>query len=333
MSSDYDLLCVICADLVSDAYQTSCCGSLFCKSCISSWVNRGSIVGRTQSCPTCRTQLTNSMIVPDVRSDRKSAEHIRHCPFHAEFGCAFAGNRREVSSHQDTCTYKPVVSQAHNYSQVYMPSLSGALHFLIVLQNEVQRKLVTLLLRRAGGHSAEVAGNGAEALERIHESVQPNARPFDGILMDIQMSVMDGFTAIERLRQLESVGAAAARTLGRSVDDTSSGGGASSSSGSSTGSTDPVLGANSDTRNSSTLPTTQPYTAHNIATASQTQIQTQAPTHIQIPYSKRHIVVAISANSVSDIEPRAYEAGADWVMEQPFQAAEFLNVINRCRLP
>jgi CheY-like chemotaxis protein len=199
MSVDYDLVCVICVDLVVDAHQTTCCGSLFCKSCISSWVNRVSVSGRAQLCPTCRTQLTSSMIVVDVRSDRKSAEHIRYCPFHAEFGCAFAGNRREVSSHQETCTYKPVTSRESITSEAF--------HFLVVDDSVLLCKMMKKLLQRAG-HSAETAHDGAVALGMIEASVQRDGRPYDAIIMDINMPVLDGLDATRRLRELEAAAAA-----------------------------------------------------------------------------------------------------------------------------
>ena len=45
--------------------------------------------------------------------------------------------------------------------------------------------------------SVTIANNGAEALERFAEA------PFDAVLMDCQMPVMDGFTAATRIREAE----------------------------------------------------------------------------------------------------------------------------------
>ena len=62
--------------------------------------------------------------------------------------------------------------------------------------NEFNQELAFDLLS-AHGISVEVAGNGQEALDLLDE------RHFDGVLMDCQMPVMDGYTATRRIRQQE----------------------------------------------------------------------------------------------------------------------------------
>ncbi|MBI4756152.1 MAG: response regulator [Betaproteobacteria bacterium] len=65
---------------------------------------------------------------------------------------------------------------------------------LVVDDGAENRELVTLVLEEAG---VQVIGaeNGKVALERVA------AQPFDLILMDMQMPVMDGYTATRRLRE------------------------------------------------------------------------------------------------------------------------------------
>lgn len=71
-------------------------------------------------------------------------------------------------------------------------ALRGA-SLLLVEDNLVNQEMAVELLSRAGIQVA-VAGNGAEALSMLaHQS-------FDGVLMDCQMPVMDGFEATRRLR-------------------------------------------------------------------------------------------------------------------------------------
>ncbi len=65
---------------------------------------------------------------------------------------------------------------------------------LIVDDGESNRQLIGLLLRRAGLEVCE-AENGVEAIQQVEEGA------FDLVLMDMQMPVIDGYTATRRLRE------------------------------------------------------------------------------------------------------------------------------------
>ncbi|HIJ90976.1 MAG: ATP-binding protein [Desulfobulbaceae bacterium] len=70
------------------------------------------------------------------------------------------------------------------------------LRLLLVEDNHINRELAQIILHQAG-HQVEIAINGIEAFARLEEST------FDAILMDVQMPLMDGFTATRLIRQCE----------------------------------------------------------------------------------------------------------------------------------
>ncbi|OGT90406.1 MAG: hypothetical protein A2286_10725 [Gammaproteobacteria bacterium RIFOXYA12_FULL_61_12] len=73
--------------------------------------------------------------------------------------------------------------------------LRGA-RLLLVEDNEFNQELAIELLS-ANGISVAVATQGQEALDMLAEE------PFDGVLMDCQMPVMDGYTATREIRKIE----------------------------------------------------------------------------------------------------------------------------------
>ncbi|SIQ81789.1 PAS domain S-box-containing protein [Aromatoleum tolulyticum] len=79
-------------------------------------------------------------------------------------------------------------------SSAAMAALAGA-RVLLVEDNEMNQELATDLLRQAG-MEVVVAGNGQEALDILARDAR-----FDGILMDCQMPVMDGYTATREIRR------------------------------------------------------------------------------------------------------------------------------------
>jgi PAS domain S-box-containing protein len=83
----------------------------------------------------------------------------------------------------------------HDGSTAAIAKLRGAV-ILLVEDNAINQELALELLRR-NGIRAEAVNNGQEALDILGQ------KDFDGVLMDCQMPVMDGYTATRKIRSQE----------------------------------------------------------------------------------------------------------------------------------
>jgi PAS domain S-box-containing protein len=72
---------------------------------------------------------------------------------------------------------------------------SRPLRVLLAEDTTANQKLVTYILDKRG-HTTEIAGDGQQAVELVCQ------RPYDVVLMDVQMPVMDGFQATAAIRAL-----------------------------------------------------------------------------------------------------------------------------------
>jgi PAS domain S-box-containing protein len=77
----------------------------------------------------------------------------------------------------------------------YVSMIRGA-KILLVEDNEMNQDLATEILNKYG-MSVVIANNGQEAIDQLEIDV------FDGVLMDCQMPIMDGYTATGKIREMD----------------------------------------------------------------------------------------------------------------------------------
>lgn len=78
-------------------------------------------------------------------------------------------------------------------------------HILLVEDNELNREIAMTILHEYG-FLVDIAENGAVAVEKVRTS---DPGRYDLVLMDVQMPVMDGYTATQRIRALKDSARAA----------------------------------------------------------------------------------------------------------------------------
>ncbi len=102
-----------------------------------------------------------------------------------------------TSTTQNPTTSATAIAQTTTPATTQAPAmLSGTV--LLVEDGIDNQRLITLILKKNGA-TVEVAENGEVGLHKALEAWRAN-KPFDLILMDMQMPVMDGYTAAGELR-------------------------------------------------------------------------------------------------------------------------------------
>jgi CheY-like chemotaxis protein len=100
--------------------------------------------------------------------------------------------RKSTDTERNSCS-EQAVEEASSHRD-------GPLRILVVDDAATNRKLLSRLLERRG-HYCDQGKDGQEAVQKVIESLK-NGKPYDTILMDYEMPVMDGPTASKEIRAL-----------------------------------------------------------------------------------------------------------------------------------
>lgn len=93
---------------------------------------------------------------------------------------------------------QPVARRSDAAEMAHPDANLGQLRVLVVEDNNVNQLVILGMLKRLG-IMPDIASNGLEGVEQVKAAAQP----YDVILMDCEMPLMDGYTATERIREYE----------------------------------------------------------------------------------------------------------------------------------
>ena len=93
--------CPICTLVPRDVHQASCCGKMFCKSCLDE-LKRTST---NYTCPNCREDFTNNHFFKDVNMNRKIRNLHIYC---INRKCLWEGSLQDLDNHLSTCQFQTI---------------------------------------------------------------------------------------------------------------------------------------------------------------------------------------------------------------------------------
>jgi CheY-like chemotaxis protein len=96
--------------------------------------------------------------------------------------------------------YRPTIPEGE-CTTLEESSFNEGLRILIVDDSKMNLKLLMHILTK-NGHTCDGAEDGLYAVQRVQDSLQKGGKPYDCILMDFQMPIMDGPTAAKKIREL-----------------------------------------------------------------------------------------------------------------------------------
>ena len=101
-----EYICHICTFVSRDPQQVSCCGNIYCKSCLQQLKESGNYF----KCPTCRSDITHYF--SDTRADRRIKSLEVYCTNRESYclqddsSCQWKGYLKDIDTHLQQCPYQ-----------------------------------------------------------------------------------------------------------------------------------------------------------------------------------------------------------------------------------
>jgi signal transduction histidine kinase/ActR/RegA family two-component response regulator len=106
---------------------------------------------------------------------------------------------RSSTNRSSSCKSSSLTNSGQNQSLALSENSFGTLRILVVDDVKSNRKLLKRLLEN-GGHRCDEAENGQQSVEMVKKATE-SGEPYDSVLLDYEMPVMDGPTAAKQIRE------------------------------------------------------------------------------------------------------------------------------------
>ena len=146
--------------------------------------------------PVRQSRLFDSIV--NVLQGRVEAS-VKRCQAEVKVDATEATPADDLDSTVETLVPEPTCSSPIQHDFAFSDSSPPMIDVLIVEDNHVNQIVVKQMLTSVG-FSSELAGNGAEAIEKLQQ------RPFQVVLMDGHMPVLDGLEATIAIRRMQQTG-------------------------------------------------------------------------------------------------------------------------------